>query len=308
MSPSKKPSPPRSPVKPARSRRGNDPDPLVGAHTSIAGGVHRAVERGCATGCRAIQIFTSSNQQWRAREITDEDAERFRRASRRLDVRPVAAHASYLVNLASRDRTTRRRSQRALRGELERAEKLRLPNLVLHPGSHGGAGVREGLARVAEGIARALDETASMRVRVLFENTAGQGHMLGARFEEIAALVEALGGHPRLGLCLDTCHAFAAGYDLRDETGYRRTMRELRSAVGARRLRVIHVNDSRGELGSRLDRHTHIGKGKLGRNAFALLMRDRRLERIPKILETPKGKDGREDRVNLALLRKLARG
>lgn len=283
-------------------------DPLVGAHTSIAGGVHRALERGHATGCRVIQIFTSSNQQWRTREIPPEEARRFRRTARRLKVRPVAAHASYLPNLASHDAPTRRRSLEALRGELRRAALLGIPNLVLHPGSHGGDGPRVGIARIADGVARLLDETAGSPVRILFENTAGQGHALGARFEEIASLLEALQGHPRLGLCLDTCHAFAAGYDLRDENGYRAVMRELRAAVGAPRLRVIHVNDSRGALGSRLDRHAHIGKGRLGRGAFTLLMRDPRWRRIPKILETPKGKEGREDRVNLALLRRLARG
>lgn len=281
-------------------------DLLIGAHTSIAGGFHRAIERGEAAGCRVVQVFTGSNQQWASRPVEAGAARQFRSAARRSRVRPVSSHACYLINVAASDPAIRARSRQALREEIERAEALGIPHLVLHPGAHTGAGADEGIRRAADSLEAVLANTAASPVRVLLENTAGQGTSLGWRFEELAAILERLGDPPRLGVCLDTCHAFAAGYDLRTPAAYAASMKALDEAVGLRRVRLLHLNDSRGALGSRLDRHEHIGRGQLGREAFRSVLRDRRLSRVPKVLETPKGEDGAEDRRNLAVLRRLA--
>lgn len=281
-------------------------DLLIGAHTSVAGGFHLAIERGHAAGCRVVQIFTGSNRQWASRPVPDSAARLFRSTARRLRVRPVSSHACYLINLAASDRAVRDLSRKALCEEIERAEALGVPHLVLHPGSHTGAGPEEGMRRVADGLASVLARTDACRVRVLLENTAGQGTALGWRFEELARILSLLGDPPRVGVCIDTCHTFAAGYDLRTPEAYRATMHALDAAVGLRRVRLLHLNDSRGDLGSRVDRHEHIGRGKLGREAFRSIVRDARFARVPKVLETPKQEDAKEDRRNLAVLRRLA--
>lgn len=274
---------------------------------SIAGGLAEAFARGRAAGCDTIQIFTKSNSQWRARPLEEREVEAFRAAEHQSGVSPVLAHTSYLINVASPEPMLFRKSVEALCLEAERAESLGVPSLVLHPGAHLGRGIEEGLKRVAEALDILHARLPDTRLRILLEGTAGQGTALGVRFEELAAIF-ALVAHPeRLGVCLDTCHLFAAGYEIRTAKGYRETLRAFEATVGLHRLKAIHLNDSKGDRGSRVDRHEHIGKGRIGREGFRHFVRDRRLDGIPMILETPKDDDPlRADRRNLRILRTLA--
>jgi deoxyribonuclease-4 len=273
---------------------------------SIAGGIHNAFAHGERAGCRTLQIFLKNSNQWRARELTEEDRELYRQAERRSRIAPVVAHASYLINLASPVEDLRARSLAALAEELHRANFLGVPWVVLHPGAHMGAGYEAGIERVAAALNLAL-ELVDGPAGVLLENTAGQGSCLGHRFEHLAAIGERIREADRIGVCFDTCHAFAAGYDIRTRAGFLATMREFDRLVGVGRIRAFHVNDCKRELGCRVDRHAHIGKGQIGLEAFRSLVNDRRFARVPKILETPKGKDLAEDRMNLATLRRLVR-
>jgi deoxyribonuclease-4 len=277
----------------------------IGAHMSIAGGVDRSIERGRSIGCETIQIFTKSNQQWRAKPLEPEEIARFQAARAASGIDPVFAHAAYLINLASSDDDVWERSLEAFAVELERCTALKLPFIVLHPGAHGGAGEDTGLSRVA----RALDECFSRQkdtdVLVLLETTAGQGSSVGGRFEHLAGIMDRSLHPERLGICFDTCHAFAAGYDIRTARGYDLTIAGLDHLIGLQHLKAVHLNDSRGELGGRLDRHAHIGMGQLGPEAFRLLLNDPRLRHLPMVLETPKGPDMKEDVVNLSTLRSL---
>jgi deoxyribonuclease-4 len=274
---------------------------------SIAGGLHLAVERGAAAGCATIQIFTKNATQWREVLPGPEEVRRLTLAARERGIAPVFSHAGYLLNLASPDGTLREKSVRALTNELERCRLLSLPFTILHPGCHGGAGEEEGLVLAAEGLARVLEETWAGGVGILLENTAGQGTCLGHRFEHLAAILRRAGNPDRLGICFDTAHAFAAGYDLRTPEAYGETMGRLEDLVGPGRVRAIHLNDARKGLGSRVDRHQHIGRGALGPDAFRLILRDPRHLALPKVLETPKEEDGADmDRINLELLRTLA--
>jgi deoxyribonuclease-4 len=268
--------------------------------------VSLAPGRGRELGCDVIQIFVKSNNQWRAAPLRDAEVRAFREELAAHAIRCSFAHTSYLLNLASPDRGLRRKSLASFVVELERCERLGLAYLVLHPGSHVGDGEERGLARVAGALREALDRTGEARVAILVETTAGQGTNLGWRFEHLARLIDDVAGGDRVGVCLDTCHVFAAGYDLRTTEAYRATMRELDRVIGIRRVRAVHLNDSERDLGSRVDRHAHIGRGKIGREGFRLLLRDRRFRRIPMVLETPKGERGEMDRKNLALLRRLA--
>lgn len=277
---------------------------LVGAHMSIAGGLHLAFQRGKRVGCGTIQIFLKSSNQWKAKRLNKEDVLLFERARRETGIDPVLGHASYLINLASPDGGLYRKSLHAFVLELRRANRLGVPFLIIHPGAHMGAGAEAGLARVAGALRQAL-EAVPPPVSILLENTAGQGSSLGSRFEELARILESLKGPDRVGLCLDTCHAFAAGYDIRTADGYERMVREVGRLLGPERIRAFHLNDSRSGLGSRVDRHTHIGKGHIGLGAFRSLVNDDRFASVPKILETPKGDGDREDRRNLAVLRSL---
>jgi deoxyribonuclease IV len=272
---------------------------------SIAGGIHRAFDHGERAGCRTIQVFLKNSNQWRGRPLTDEDGELFRAARDRTGIQPVLAHSSYLINLASPARDLYEQSISAFAEELRRAGSLGIRFVVLHPGAHVGAGESEGLERVSLALRRLL-ATVDPPVGVLLENTAGQGTTLGRSFEQLAIILEKTGHSSRVGVCLDTCHLFAAGYDIGAAQGYHSTMRQFDRLIGIERIRAFHVNDSRRELGSRIDRHAHIGKGLIGIQAFMSLMSDRRFERVPKILETPKGKDLKEDRMNLKKLRQLA--
>ena len=281
---------------------------LAGVHASIAGGIHKALFRGKSLGCNTIQIFLRSNLAWNPGRFTREEAAKFAQAQRETGIAPVVAHNCYLVNLASTNPTTLSRSLEATEEELRRAEVLGVPYLVIHPGAHLGAGEKAGLGKIAEGIDRAIANSGTQSVRILLETTAGQGTVLGSRFEQLAEVIAKSAFTERIGVCYDTCHTFAAGYDIRTLENYHATMNEFASIIGIERLLTFHFNDALNPLGSRIDRHTHIGKGYLGELAFGFILRDKRFERIPKILETPKGTRRRRswDKINLDTLRRLA--
>ena len=279
---------------------------LIGAHMSIAGGVHRAIELGARAGCRTVQMFLKNSTQWKGKPLTLDERERYRELRAESRISPVLAHASYLINLASPDEQLFERSSAALAEEMERANFLEVPFLILHPGSHKGCGEAAGIARISSALNRVLDRVPPP-VTVLLENTAGQGASIGDTFEQLARLYEGTRAKERIGFCLDTCHLHAAGYDIRTQQAFLRTLREFDRLIGLDRVRAWHVNDSKAELGRRLDRHAHIGQGTIGLEAFRALVNDRRLANVPKILETPKGPDLREDLMNLAVLRSLHR-
>ena len=278
---------------------------ILGAHLSISGGLWRALERAAELRCTAVQIFTHNQVQWRVPRLTDEAAEHFRSTHLALGPFVLAAHASYLLNLASPDRALRERSIRALVSEVKRCAALRIPTLVLHPGAHMGAGEARGLGRIARALERVLRATQGARVFIALENTAGQGSGLGYRFEQIAALFAGVSDPGRLRICFDTAHALAAGYDFRTREGYTAMWDEIERLIGLRNLAIFHLNDSLKTAGSRVDRHTHIGRGEIGREPFAWILADPRFVAVPKVIETPK--ENEMDRKNLALLRRLAR-
>jgi deoxyribonuclease-4 len=278
---------------------------LLGAHMSIAGGLHRALERGREVGCSVVQIFLKNQRQWTAKPYAPDEVRSFKTAWRESGIRLVFAHASYLINLAAPEPTEWRRAVAAFHDELERAEALGLPFVIIHPGSHRGTGLEPGIQRIA----RALDEltarTPGYDVAVLLENTAGGGATIGRTFEELAAILAAVRRAGRIGVCLDTCHLFAAGYDIRRREGYAEAIAQCQRLVGLDRVRAFHLNDAKQPLGSGLDRHEKIGRGHLGRDAFRWLLNDRRFARAPMAIETPKDPAPRADREALALLRGL---
>jgi len=278
----------------------------LGAHESIAGGLFRALERGEQAGCESLQIWTRNGRQWRSTPLEQQEIEQFGEARTARSIAPIVAHASYLINIASPKPDIRTKSIKALIDEVERCELLGVPYLVLHPGSHTGDGLDGGLERARAGLRESQEATPGYRVKVLLETMAGSGSALGGAFEELAALLEADLDGTRLGICLDTCHIFSAGHDLRDEQAYGSMMLMLDDLIGLDLLPVIHLNDSKHPLNSHKDRHEHIGKGELGLAAFRRILTDPRLEGKAGILETPKGQDLREDRVNLAALRAVA--
>lgn len=277
---------------------------LFGAHMSIAGGMHNAFAEGEAVGCEAMQVFTKSSNQWKAKELTAEDVASWREAWARNPAWPVLAHDSYLINLASPDEALWRKSVDAFHHEVERCDALGIPFLIMHPGAHMGTGEEMGLDRIARAFDEVWRRSPRSLTRVLLETTAGQGTSLGWRFEHLRGILDRVKAPDRLGVCLDTCHVFAAGYDFRTKAGYDAMMREFDRVVGIERLRCFHLNDSKGALGSRVDRHEHIGRGHIGREGFRHLVTDRRFRGIPMILETPK--EGGMDVKNLRLLRRLA--
>ena len=288
--------------------------PRLGAHLSISGGLPRAVDRAEASGCAALQIFTKSAGQWRAREIPPEEIALFKRRVRQTGIRPVVAHNSYLINLAAADPALRERSIASLCEELDRAESLGLDGLVMHPGSYTSGTEPGGLQLIAEGLARIFEARPAGKTRILLEHTAGQGTNLGHRFEHLAEIIGRLNGSRRVGVCLDTCHLIAAGYDICSETGYEETFRQFGRIVGFSRLKVFHLNDSKRPCGSRVDRHEHIGKGCLGLAPFRRILNDPRFAKLPMLLETPKVDTPQTrkasdvdplDRMNLDVLRRL---
>ena len=277
--------------------------PLVGAHMSIAGGLHLAFEQISKIEGQALQIFTRNQRQWRAKPLTAEEIEPFRQARSAWGDYPIASHDSYLINLASPKEETRIKSLAAFTDELNRCGQLDIPYVIMHPGSHLGEGVEAGIATFTANLDRALaDADQADRVKVLIETTAGQGTGLGSSFAEIASIIEASRFADRLGVCLDTCHIFAAGYDIRSPAAYAATMAEFDRTIGLERLLFFHLNDSIKPLGSRVDRHDHIGAGAIGLAGFRNLITDPRFARHPMVLETPKGPDLQEDIDNLARL------
>ncbi len=273
---------------------------------SIAGGLHLAFERGVSVGCATIQIFTKNNNQWNAKPLTDEEIQLFKSSQKKFKIKPVAAHTAYLINLCASNKDVLEKSRIAFAEELRRCELLGIPYLIFHPGAHTGAGESEGIKKIIDSLNLAHDQTNNFKVKSVLETTAGQGSSIGHRFEQLREIIDGVDNSERMAVCIDTSHIFAAGYDIRNEVVYKKTMTEFNNIIGLKKLAVIHCNDSKKDLGSRVDRHEHIGKGTIGKEAFRLIMQDKRLSKIPKILETPKGSDLAEDKMNLAVLRKLA--
>jgi deoxyribonuclease-4 len=256
----------------------------LGAHEAIAGGVSKAFARAEADGADCLQIFTRNARGWAAKPLQDPEVEAFRKEARRTG-KPVAAHSSYLINCACADREIRTKSWRALADELGRCERLGIPALIFHPGSHGDE--TEGIRLVGEAMTRALEQVPG-KARLLVETTAGQGTSLGWRFEQVQAIREAVRGalRRRVGVCVDTCHVHSAGYDLMTEAGYGDTIGQLDRAVGLANVRAFHLNDSKKPRGCRVDRHEHIGEGTLGLDPFRRLVNDARFAEIPGFVET----------------------
>jgi len=277
---------------------------LLGAHVSVAGGLEKAFANGLDVGCKALQIFTKNANRWQARPITETEAATFRQTWQESGIGPVIAHDAYLINLASPKGGVWEKSKAALRDELCRCAQLGITDLVMHPGAHLGSGVDVGLERIRQAFREILPESPP-QVRLLLENTAGQGSYLGGDFAHLAALLEGF-DEQRFGICFDTCHAHTAGYDLSSTEGYERVMTEFDRLIGFDKLKAFHLNDCLKPCGSKVDRHTHIGQGTIGRAGFACLMQDQRFVEIPMVLETPKGDHGEMDRANLSVLRQLA--
>ncbi|MBI4547270.1 MAG: deoxyribonuclease IV [Ignavibacteriae bacterium] len=286
---------------------GTNSEPLIGAHESIAGGIHKAFERAESVGCRVLQVFTKNSNQWSAKPLTDEDIANYKTTASKSSIKHVIAHDSYLINLCAKDRSILRKSREALLDELNRCEMLGIKYLNFHPGSHMGAGEKEGIRMIVDSLSWVHQQANGYQVKSVLETTAGQGSAVGHRFEHLREIIDGVDEPERMAVCIDTCHIFAAGYDIRTEEVYERTMKEFDDIVGLERLVAFHVNDSKKPLGSRVDRHEHIGNGAIGEIGFRCLMLDTRVQEIPKILETPKGKDLKEDRMNLRILEKLAK-
>lgn len=279
--------------------------PRLGAHMSIAGGISQALVRGHSIGCEAIQIFTKNQRRWAEPEIPPAEIAAFKRLQAETGIHPIVSHNSYLINLGSPDDELQWRSVESLIRELERCEALGVPYMNMHPGSHKGSGEEIGLKRIAQGLDAVHSATPGYQVMTLLETTAGQGSDLGYTFGQLAGIIEMVAQPERMGICLDTCHAFAAGYELRTCEGYKATFAEFEDLIGLERLRAFHLNGSQGGLGSRVDRHTHINEGELGLEAFRMLLNDPCFEDLPMLLETPKGRKMEEDVMNLAILRSL---
>lgn len=279
--------------------------PKFGAHMSISGGVYNAFEQARKTGCDAMQIFTKSNRLWKARDLKDDEIEKFHQELAESGIGPVVTHASYLINLGSPDDALWQKSMDALEIELNRCEVLKIPHLVLHPGAHMKKGTEAGVARVSAALDKIHANLPDHQVKVTLEITAGQGTTLGRTFEELAAIRAGCQNPERLAFCFDTCHALAAGYDFRTKDKYEAMMADFDTVLGLDHLAVMHVNDSKGDLASHLDRHTHIGDGYIGLEPFGFFINDSRLADVPFLLETPQDVEIESDQENLKKLRSL---
>ncbi len=280
--------------------------PLFGAHMSISGGLALAFDRLATVEGEALQIFTANQRQWQPKLADEQEVRLFRERRAAAGDIPVASHDSYLINLASPKTETAEKSRAALTKELRRCAALGVEYVVMHPGSHLGQGIAAGISRFTANLDRSLEASeVGNEVMVLLETTAGQGTSLGASFNELAEIIAGSAFSDQLGVCFDTCHVFAAGYDLRTPAAYEQTMAEFERVIGLERLRFFHLNDSKKELGSRVDRHDHPGRGRIGVEGFRLLVNDPRFTDHPMVLETPKSEDLHEDRENLRLLRSL---
>lgn len=278
------------------------PGDLLGAHISTQGGLHTLFERAAAIEASAAALFAKNSNRWKGKELTEDDCGTF--AALRT-VQPLFTHASYLINLATTSEALHRQSIEAMIDELDRAERLGIHAVVLHPGAHMGAGAEAAVDRIARSLDQIHAALPQHRVVTLLETAAGQGSCVGCTFEELGAMIARVDDRQRVGICVDTCHVFAAGYDIRTRDGYERTIEEIERHVGLSNVGAFHLNDSKRELGSRVDRHEHIGEGHIGVEAFAFLLNDERFARIPKMLETPKTIETESDRRNLTLLRSL---
>lgn len=278
--------------------------PYLGAHESVSKGLYLAFERINQVGGESLQIFTRNQRQWNPKPLSDTEVEQFTGAWEKHNRMVVASHASYLVNLASGKEELRQKSIDAFSGELRRCHQLAIPYVVLHPGSHGGDGIEMGIKRFVVSLDEAIEQAESPAM-VLVETTAGQGTGLGSRFEELAQIRSLSRFSEKIGVCLDTCHIFAAGYDIRTEKSYQATMAEFDRVIGLDNLRFFHLNDSKKDLGSRVDRHEHIGAGCIGQDGFRFILNDPCFENHNMTLETPKSDDLHEDIENLRLLRSL---
>jgi deoxyribonuclease-4 len=280
---------------------------IFGAHESIAGGVFNAVILGQKAGCDTIQMFNKSSNQWRAKKLDSKEIDEFFRQIELTDVTVSVSHTSYLINIASPDPALNKKSCDALKEELERCDVLKIPNLVLHPGSHVGSGEEPGMNLIADNINRLFDELPDGKVCLLLETTAGQGSNLGYTFEQLAYMIDRIEDKKRVGVCLDTCHIFAAGYPIIDPKDYKKTIKQFDTTIGLDRLKIIHMNDSLKEFGSKKDRHEHIGKGHIGLDGISNFVNDKRFKSVPMVLETPKEEDLAEDIENLRVLRSLVK-
>ncbi len=278
----------------------------IGTHVSVAGGLDKAFARADALGCESMQIFTRSQRQWQSKPVSLQEAEDFYRAWQRSSVETVVSHASYLINIGSSDAEMLAKSRRALREEAERCHQLGITDIVLHPGFAKEATADEAIENIAASLRQLFEDTPDFRARVLLETMAGQGTVIGADFAHFSQIGELLDWPPRLAFCVDTCHVFAAGYDLRSAEAFERFISLIDRHVGTDNVLCWHLNDSKAARGSRLDRHAHLGDGEIGLHPFALLMNDVRFENIPTILETPK--EGVGDEGNLSFLRKVRGG
>ena len=276
---------------------------LIGAHISIAGGLDQAPSRGEEIGCTAIQIFTKNQVQWKARPLSSLEIVNYRQALANSSIQSVVAHNSYLINLASPEEKLLNKSRQAFVDEMDRAESLRIQSLIFHPGSHKNADENVGLKLIAEGIDFVCQQRPDYKIKLLLETTAGQGTSLGYSFEQLKWIIDRIADPDRVGVCLDTCHIFAAGYDIRSQLSYEKTFDRFDQVIGLEKLQAIHLNDSKKELGSRVDRHEHIGQGQIGLEAFRLIMNDLRFVNVPKLLETPG--DLKKFKENLDLLKSL---
>ena len=282
-------------------------DVLLGTHVSTSGGIHTAFERGRSIGCTTMQIFTKNSNRWNAKPLSPDEVRQCAAAGSQWDIRPVFAHAAYLINLCATNPSVLKNSRAALIDELGRCELLGLRGLILHPGAHLGRGEEEGIRLIAESINHSHAATPGYATLTILESTAGQGTAIGFRFSHLRSIIDRVEQRSRMAVCLDTCHLFAAGYPIGTESGWDETLKEFDATVGLDRLIAVHVNDSRRECGSRVDRHEHIGMGKIGLASFTFLMNDPRLQPIPKILETEKSEDMHEDVENMTVLRSLIR-
>lgn len=293
---------------PTPSHASETPIPRLGAHMSVAGGLENAFSAGSEVGCECLQIFVKNQRQWQAKPLTDDQIAAYQTAQQRTGLTPVVAHASYLLNLASPDKDKRQRSVTAMIDELQRCELLGVGGLVFHPGAHMDSDIDKGIARIAKSLNSVSKSTLGYKSLILLETTAGQGTSIGHRFEQIACIIGQTTSPDRLGVCLDTCHLFAAGYDFRTQEGYESMIENMDNTFGVSNIHCVHTNDSKRELSSRVDRHEHIGKGEIGNSGFAHFLNDPRFANIPFILETAKEKNGRGtemDKVNLKRLRSL---
>lgn len=276
-----------------------------GAHMSSSGGAWRALQRGRSIGCEIVQLFVKNNMQWFGKPPSLQDLAFYAKELAANTFSCVFGHTGYLINLAAAASKNRDYSIKSLVQEIQFATELRLPFLVMHPGAHLGAGEPAGLANVIAGLDEVFALTKSSPVRIALENTAGQGTCLGYKMEHFARIYDHVERPERLAICLDTAHLFAAGYNIRTGKGWEKAIREIESTVGLKQIVGFHLNDSKTELGSRVDRHAHIGQGKIGKRGFRIVVNDVRFKNHPGCLETPKSEDMHEDVLNLAALRSL---